>query len=188
MTTPLKKQGLHRAPNGRYSKVNTLSNTLQENSISHRESNTNRAYEGIQFPYKDGRGVGGRHQVAQGGLPPFIGNSAPLYPRDPVPATKSVPTKPRRATKSAQRRLMRHMDTVSKWWASLPTPRPWYYTPSDLQNAIGMMLARIAAALRAHGWVRITRSINGRRGPYWLPPDSPIASWSPYTARQFACI
>lgn len=180
-----KTQGIHRASVGEVSRADTLPDTLPQNGASHRENDTDRVSQGICFLQKDGQVAVRQEQDAQGVLPPFIESRYPGYPVDPPPSGRAAY---RLNTKKAQRRLKRRSHRISKWWASVPLPRPFFFTPAQLVHAIGLDLPRIAPALRMLGWTRCRRTLNHRSGTYWLPPGSPITHWPRHTFRHFACL
>ncbi len=186
MTPTTQKQGIRRASNGPFPQGDTLADTLPKNGTSQSGDSTGRVSQGIYFPQKDGVGGYSHGHGAQGGLPPFIGNRYPGYP---VTHRNEAGRVPKRTTaKRAERRLKRRTDAITKWWESLPTPRPFFFTPQQLSRDLGLVMRCLAPALMAIGWVRIQRRLNHKTGTYWLPPGSPIATWPPYTPRHFACL
>lgn len=80
----------------------------------------------------------------------------------------------RSSTAKYRRTLARRMALCTTWWASLPHPKPTCLTPATLHRVTGMDLQRLAPALRALGWQRILRRVNGKPTTLWLPPSSPI--------------
>lgn len=185
MTKTTSKQGIPRASEGHLWQGDTLSDTLPKTGSCHRRDSTDRVSQGIPFLQKDGQGESAIEHRARGGVPPFIGNGYPGYP---FPATNDTDTLPKPASKKAQRRVKRRAQVIAEWWASVPAPRPAFFTPDELINAAGLDMPRMAAALFALGWTRVYRTLNHRAGTYWLPPCSPIARWPPYTPRHFACL
>lgn len=185
MTENAKKQGIPRASNGLFPQGDTLPDTLPKTGSFHRGETPRRVSQGIPFLKKDGRGGYSNGQGAQGVLPPFIGNRYPGYP---VAHHPDAGNKPKPPTKRAQRRLKKRAKAIAQWWACLPSPRPFFFTPEQLSEALGLDTQRLAAALTSLGWTRTNRRINHRSGTYWLPPGSPIAHWPPYTPRQFTCL
>lgn len=79
-----------------------------------------------------------------------------------------------KSTARARRRLARRMSTVTTWWASLPHPKPQALTPATLHRLTGLDLQRLAPALRALGWTRILRRVNGTPATLWVPPGYPV--------------
>jgi len=184
MTKSDLKQGIPRVSNCTFLQEVTLPDTLPKTGGFHRETGTDRVSQGIRYLQKDRQGARASGQGAQGVLPPFIGNRYPGYPVAPQTSAGN-PAKP--VSKKAERRLKRRADAIAKWWATVPAPRPFFYTSAQLAAAVGLDMPRMAAALTALGWTRIHRRLNHRTGTYWLPPGSPIAAWPPYTPRHFAC-
>jgi len=82
--------------------------------------------------------------------------------------------KARKQSARTLRTRARLIAKASKWWAALPYPRPTALTPNTLQNVTGTDMQRLAPALRALGWLRILRRVNGTPTTLWLPPGSPI--------------
>lgn len=81
--------------------------------------------------------------------------------------TRTITAKHRRTT-------ARRMSKVTTWWAALPYPKPAALTPTTMHRITGMDMQRLAPALRALGWQRILRRVNGRPTTLWLPPGSPV--------------
>lgn len=78
-------------------------------------------------------------------------------------------------TTAKQRRILaRQTMLTAAWWQTLPTPKPPCLTPGTLEIVTGTRMRRLAPALRALGWQRITRRVNGTPRTLWLPPGSPI--------------
>ena len=94
--------------------------------------------------------------------------------RTPAEDFMSSPVQSRRPQLRAARRLAARQSQISLWWASMPTPRPDYFSPLALSLALDQNLRRMAAALRALGWQRVIRRVHGRQIALWLPPGSPI--------------
>ena len=80
----------------------------------------------------------------------------------------------RRSCSRATRRLVARQSHIQKWWASLPTPRPEYFTPLALTLALNENTRRLALALRLLGWQSVVRRVHGKSTRFWLPPDSPV--------------
>lgn len=78
-------------------------------------------------------------------------------------------------TTAKQRRVLaRQTVLAAAWWEALPTPKPPCLTPRTLETITGIRMLRLAPALRALGWQRILRRVNGKTTTLWLPPGSPI--------------
>ena len=78
-------------------------------------------------------------------------------------------------TTAKQRRILaRQTMLTAAWWEALPTPKPPCLTPGTLEIVTGTRMRRLAPALRALGWQRIMRRVNGTPKTLWLPPGSPI--------------
>lgn len=80
----------------------------------------------------------------------------------------------RTVSKKQRRILARQTMLTAAWWEALPTPKPPCLTPRTLETVTGTGMRRLAPALRALGWVRILRRVNGTTKTLWLPPGSPI--------------
>ena len=176
---PRVSQGISRVSSGVFSH----GDTLHENGTFQRVDASCRVSQGIHFLKKDGQGAGSDGRGAQGRPPLYMETDTldTLYP------PKNAGNKPTQPKKKATRRLKKRAETVANWWASLPEPRPFFFTPAQLTEALRPKVRHLPTALEAAGWTRIRRTINCRPGTYWLPPGSPIAAWPPYTARHFAC-
>jgi hypothetical protein len=87
---------------------------------------------------------------------------------------KTQANQARKQTGRTRRARARLMTRVITWWASLPHPRPTALTPNTLQCITATDMQRLAPALRALGWTRILRRVNGKPTTLWLPPGSPI--------------
>lgn len=88
--------------------------------------------------------------------------------------TMTKPQMSRPTTAKFRRTLARRMAQFTTWWASLPHPKPPCLTPATLHRVTGIDLQRLAPALRALGWQRILRRVNGKPTTLWLPPGSPV--------------
>ncbi len=80
----------------------------------------------------------------------------------------------RLARTRAARRLAARQTQVALWWASLPTPKPSYFTALALEAELTQPMRAMAAPLRALGWRRIMRRTHGKYIVLWLPPTSPV--------------
>jgi hypothetical protein len=82
--------------------------------------------------------------------------------------------KPATNTTARQRRqLARDLVVLQAWWQSITPPAADFYEAELLAQRTGLSSPRLAAVLRAAGWLRAQRRIEGVAKIVWAPPNAP---------------